>query len=130
MYHQAVKVRDMRTGQQVSIDPAILRDNSLNFEIAAGLTTVKDGAGLDALQVGMQMFMSNPQLAANFKSAEAAAYMLRMMGFNDIDMFLKTEQEKQAEQQAALQQQAQQLQLAQQLQQQQAQTQQTPQSAR
>ena len=128
-YQQAVKVRDMRTGQQVSIDPAILRDNSLNFEIAAGLTTVKDGAGLDALQVGMQMFMANPQLAGNFKSAEAVAYMLRMMGFNDIDMFLKTEQEKQAEQQAALQQQAQQLQLAQQLQQQQT-PQQTSQPAR
>jgi hypothetical protein len=104
-YQSNITIYDRHSGQQVAIDPVELRNNELEFDIAAGLLPADQLLSTEFFQVLLQSVASNPQLSLEFKTMEAICYMASLKGVRYFKRFLKTDQEKQAEQQQRMQEQ-------------------------
>jgi hypothetical protein len=97
-YQSNITVYDKNSGQQVAIDPTELRNNELEFDIAAGLLPAEQLLSTEFFQVLLQSVASNPQLAMEFKTMEAICYMASIKGVRYFKRFIKTDEEKLKEQ--------------------------------
>ena len=108
-YQNDIKLFDKDSGQFVEVKMDQLREQPLDFEIAAGLLPASEMASLDFLQVLLQTFMSRPDLDRRFKSIDALCYIAETRGVKYLTRFLRSEAEIQQMQQQALAMQQQQL---------------------
>lgn len=102
-YQSNVRVYDKEAAQFIDVDMNTLRDNELDFDIAAGLLPANEMASLDFFQVLIQSIMARQDLSAEFKTMEALCYMAETNGVKYLRRFLKSQQEIQAEQQQQIQ---------------------------
>lgn len=114
-YQNNIRVYNRDAGDFVDIDMAQLRDQPIDFEIAAGLIPADQMASLDFLQVIMQTLMSRPDLNMEFKSIEALCYLAETKGVKYLTRFLRSQEEKQQMQQQQMAQMAQQMQMQEQI---------------
>lgn len=106
-YQNNIRLYDKNSGQFIDIDMTTLRDNELDFDIAAGLLPADEMASLSFMQTLIQTIMTQPELTQEFKSMDAICYLAEMNGVKYLRRFLKTEEEKmQAMQQQLAQMQA------------------------
>ena len=104
-YQADIQVFDKEAGQFIQINMNELREQPLDFDIAAGLLPTDELASLEFFQVIMQTMMSRPDLDAEFKSIEALCYLAEMKGVKYLKRFLRSAEERQAimQQQLAMQ---------------------------
>lgn len=102
-YQNNIRVYNRDAGEFIDIDMAQLRDQPIDFEIAAGLIPADQMASLDFLQVIMQTIMSMPELNQEFKSVEAICYLAETKGVKYLTRFMRSAQERQEMQQQQLQ---------------------------
>lgn len=127
-YQNNIKVFDKDSGQFIEVDMTKLRDNPLDFDIAAGLIPADQLASADFLTQLLQVIGSRQDLAGEFKTMDALCYIAETQGVKYLKRFLKTDEEKQQEQQQQIEQAQRMLQLQQQAKNQESQNSQDPQT--
>lgn len=78
--------------QSIAIDPVKLRKAILEFKVTDGLLPTDKLISSDALQGALQLFMSAPQIAAQYNVAPMISYLLKTQGA-DIAAFEKSPQQ-------------------------------------
>lgn len=94
-YQGSVRVFDKTAGDFIEIDMTQLREQPLDFEIAAGLIPAEDMASSEFLQVLIQTFMARPDLNMEFKPVDALCYLAEMKGVKYLSRFIRSDAEKQ-----------------------------------
>lgn len=94
-YQSNISVYSKDQGDFIDVDMAQLREQPIDFEIAAGLIPADEMASLDFFQVIMQTLMSRPDLNMEFKSIEALCYLAETKGVKYLTRFMRSAEEKQ-----------------------------------
>lgn len=106
-YQSNIRMYDKEQGAFIDIDMTQLRENELDFDIAAGLLPASDMASAEFMQMMMQTIMTRQDLDSEFKTMDAICYIAEVNGVKYLRRFLKSAAEKQQEQQQQMQQMAQ-----------------------
>lgn len=93
-YQEALTVYDKNTGQEVKVDPQVLRSTQANFVVTDGLMSVDKVMSTEAVGVALQSIAASPQLQAEYNLAPLFAHLMRLQGAKGLDKFVKTAEEK------------------------------------
>ena len=98
-----VSLFDPETGEFVEIDIAQLRENEVDFAIAAGLLPASQMVNTDFLQTFLQLTLSSPEFNQDYRAGDMAAYIASVQGVKYLKRFARTQEEKQQMMQQQLQ---------------------------
>jgi len=91
-----------RTKQEVMIDPVQLRNSSVQFQLADGMSPVSRLLNLEAFNMVASMAATNPQMNAEYDIMGMLMYSLQLQGAGWIQDFKRTPEQLQAQQQQQL----------------------------
>jgi hypothetical protein len=104
-YQLPAKYYSPRTKSEVAIDPVQLRNSSVQFQLADGMSPVSRLLNLEAFNVVAQMAATNPQMNAEYDIMGMLMYSLQLQGAGWIQDFKRPpEQMQQQQAQMAMQQ--------------------------
>lgn len=100
-YQTAVTVYDPTTGESINVDPKLLRETAVSFEMADGLVAVNDKVTPELLASVFQTVVANPNASAEFRTTDLIVHLLAQSGVRGLHAFKKSRQELANEQAAA-----------------------------
>jgi hypothetical protein len=86
-YQLPAKYYSPRTKSEVAIDPVQLRNSSIQFQLADGMSPVSRLLNLEAFNVVAQMAATNPQMNAEYDIMGMLMYSLQLQGAGWIQDF-------------------------------------------
>lgn len=88
-------LQDPDGGEDVNVDPVELRKLAPEFRMADGLFPATKLGNTEVLMAAFNLMGQNQDLAIDYKLGDIVVSVLRQQGFDDIDSYKRTDQERQ-----------------------------------
>lgn len=105
VFAEAETLDDNITGQEIEVDPVMLRTKVPEFKMASGILPSTKIANTEVLMQALQLFATNPQLNMEYDTAGIAVSILMQQGLTGLDQYKRTPEQLQQQQQMMMAQQ-------------------------
>ena len=91
-YQEPTTIYDFKTGQDITIDPVMLRDSKVMFEVNDKLTFADDELDAGELITFFQTLQSSEQLQQAFDLPKVLVHLMHLRGVKGLDAYIKQQQ--------------------------------------